>query len=279
MKLLLALCWFSVCAFGWGREGHKLIASMAEARLSPKALEAVRELLGDGVRLADISTCADDFRSYARLRSKDDPAAVVPDHCLLSGDQIMAEFAESAGWHYVNIPIPADTDHRDAVLQKACASDCVTAQIHRFAAQLADKSQSPQKRAIALLYLTHLVADLHQPLHAVDRNRDEGGNLVFVLYNGRAIRLHSFWDTAVVLRLGTVEPKGNVDHGHKTPESWAWEGYDISRKIYKKIPTDTSEQKPFMLSGGYIHDAERIARERLFAGAVRLADVLNGALS
>ncbi len=42
--------------WSWGRIGHRVAAEMAEARLTSRALAAIRDLLGPGVSLADIST-------------------------------------------------------------------------------------------------------------------------------------------------------------------------------------------------------------------------------
>ena len=65
-------------ALGWGRLGHRVAGAVAEARLSPAARAAVRELLEPGESLADASTWADEHRRD------------VPD---------------SGPWHYVNVPI------------------------------------------------------------------------------------------------------------------------------------------------------------------------------
>src|SRR5688500_17103245 len=57
-----------------------------------------------------------------------------------------------------------------------------------------------EKRVEALKFVVHLVADLHQPLHCVDRNGDRRGNkrLVFFLDRRKADPLHYVWDTALV---------------------------------------------------------------------------------
>ncbi len=46
----------------WGRTGHRVSAIMAESRLTPTALAAVRSLLESGKSLADASTWADEQR-------------------------------------------------------------------------------------------------------------------------------------------------------------------------------------------------------------------------
>ena len=73
---LLVLILVPGSAWSWGRIGHRVSARMAEARLTPAALAAVRHLLGPGVTLADVSLWADSQRE-------------VPD---------------SGPWHHLSIP-------------------------------------------------------------------------------------------------------------------------------------------------------------------------------
>src|SRR5512139_924436 len=134
-------------SFGWGRDGHQVIANLAQSRLSPQARKGVAALL-HGATPASVSTYADNYRN---------------------------NHPETARWHFVNIPLgdghynPA----RDCV--PSPQGDCIIAAIDRFSAILADPSRPQDERAEALKFLVHLVADLHQPLHATNNN-DRGGN-------------------------------------------------------------------------------------------------------
>lgn len=49
-------------ASGWGQDGHRITAEIAERNLTPKALARVRKILGEET-LAEISTWADEIRS------------------------------------------------------------------------------------------------------------------------------------------------------------------------------------------------------------------------
>ena len=63
----------------------------------------------------------------------------------------------------------------------------------------------PERRAIALAWLFHLVGDIHQPLHTaqlftVDYPQgDRGGNeiCVRVTQTGQPLDLHRFWDGVI----------------------------------------------------------------------------------
>lgn len=52
-------------------------------------------------------------------------------------------------------------------------------------------------RDFALRMVTHLVGDMSQPLHLTGRAR--GGNDVWVQFEGRKARLHSVWDSQILL--------------------------------------------------------------------------------
>jgi nuclease S1 len=46
----------------------------------------------------------------------------------------------------------------------------------------------------------HFVGDLHQPLHAVERDHDKGGNDVEVTFFGQKTSLHSPWNVGLIQR-------------------------------------------------------------------------------
>lgn len=287
LRLSILLCLFAASALSWGTRGHRLIAEFAEKRLAaryPKVLNKVVELLGPGVSLAAIASCADSIRDF--VRDKEKPDAMFPDNCLLTRAQAIAQFPNTASWHFVNIPVPASGDpaaHPDSVVEQACAlgAPCIITQIREFSARLKNKKLPPESRALALMFLVHLVADIHQPLHSVDRNKDRGGNLVWVKLGGQVTRLHSLWDTVLLEKIDPATIGGRIDTSHKTAKSWAWESYDRARlTAYKNVPVRPSaEDNPIVLQDpDYRVEAEQVIRERLHAASLRLTDLLVSAL-
>ena len=146
------------------------------------------------------------------MQSQDDLDSAIANACYWP-DTIRDEpaWAWSAPLHYVNIARAANGYDR----ARDCPDDlCVTEGISRYAAELA-RGESPdaepdssaptgQWRTFALL--CHLVADLHQPLHAGFAD-DRGGNLVEVEYHGELLNLHRFWDSALAAeRLPADQP-------------------------------------------------------------------------
>jgi hypothetical protein len=189
-------------SFGWGNDGHEIVALVAESILkkeSPDALAQVRALLKkdkDDLTDRDIAsraTWADAFReSSPEARNA------------------------TRQWHFVDI------DFQKADMEAACfgnprveglpsegaPDDCVVNKIEEFKAALANSEMPVKERILALKFLLHFVGDVHQPLHAItrvdpDTNQDDhGGNCVGIL-RGHAtvpVRLHSYWDTTLVRR-------------------------------------------------------------------------------
>src|ERR1700748_2902487 len=97
MRKRLVCAWLATSSqlYGWGTEGHSLVARLAAARLKPKAAAQVAGILGPGVTLASIASWADTVRSQRR---------------------------ETAPWHFMNIPI--DKPHLD-VKRDCPENNCV----------------------------------------------------------------------------------------------------------------------------------------------------------
>lgn len=154
----------------WGRQGHHIVAGLAQAQLTPEARKEIDRLLAlePGETLVSISTWADEHRTPA-----------------------------TAAWHYVNFPRNSCT--YDA--ERDCPDGkCVVAAIDKQLAIL-KFDVSDEKRLRALKYLVHLVADVHQPLHAGYLD-DRGGNTYQLQAFMRGTNLHSLWDTGMIAQLG-----------------------------------------------------------------------------
>jgi hypothetical protein len=258
---ILWIAWTVQPAVGWGREGHVIISMIAERRLTPSARAQVQELLGNAT-LWDVANWADDVR-------KDRP--------------------ETRTWHYVNIPVGSESYDP---LRDVHEGSNILIQLQRWESVLADRSAAPEQRLEALKWVVHLVGDLSQPLHCVTRD-DRGGNTRLVHWQdqGRAINLHLAWDVNIVTHLlDTDKPsvyasaldariaradRQNWEKGDFI--DWANEGYQIAVEVvYRDVPPDGP---PPRLGDEYIDRAAPVAAMQLQKAAVRLAFVLNRALS
>ncbi|HXC63210.1 MAG TPA: S1/P1 nuclease, partial [bacterium] len=99
---------------------------------------------------------------------------------------------ETAPFHFVNTPFTGDGSQ--ASIASACGANCILTELDKQIVILDDKKADPGLRMQALLWVVHLVGDVHQPLHCAD-NGDRGGNTVGVFVGGRVENLHSAWDT------------------------------------------------------------------------------------
>jgi nuclease S1 len=261
----------SVPVAAWGPQGHRLVAQIAEGRLSPVARQNIRWLL-DGGSLADVASWA---------------------------DEQVDELRQTGPWHYVNIPNQAtryDRD-RDCPRQPGVRAgtradrwrDCIVDRILYNEAQLMDVALDRADRATALKFLVHLVGDIHQPFHGLADER--GGNDIPVTLFGSAncgegsrtapCNLHGVWDSGLMAhrRLsdqrylaaleGLVQSRARREIGG-TPADWAQESRDIARAALLRPNADAGET----YYAAYIG----VIDERLAVAGVRLAQLLNSNL-
>jgi hypothetical protein len=238
----------------WWDLGHRIVARLAETRLTPRARAAVHQIL-EGQSLADASVWADNIKNY---RHDADPL------------------------HYINIPL-ADTVY---VPQRHCPTGrCIIAAIENDRRLLADRATPPAARAEALRFLIHFMGDLHQPLHVGD-DHDRGGNDRAVTLLGHPTNLHKVWDGEMIDSLGLTQEsyfrylrKRMASLDIKAIErgsvaDWAMEGHRIAvLDVYGKLPSDGR------IGRGYLAARRPIIDRQLIAAGVRLAAVLNQALA
>ena len=242
-------------AFAWGPEGHQIVAGIAARELTQKARAEVGALLGGDAR-----------------------AMMVLDSSW--ADEIRDQRPETSSWHYVNIELGSGGDQPGRDCPRG---DCVVAQMVRDFALLADPRPSRAQKKEALLFLIHLTADLHQPLHAADRH-DKGGNDLTVRLRGKPLSLHQVWDRDVVSALGydseriaadidarlTPGQKAELEGG--TPADWANESLGVAaREIYAQVPPSGR----ITLAPDYPRREMNLTRLQLTRAGLRLAAMLN----
>jgi uncharacterized RmlC-like cupin family protein len=248
--LLSSMCW------GWGREGHQIIATVAEEHLNETTKVMIQSLIGNN-HLYSIAAWA---------------------------DEIQRERPETGPWHYVNIPLhsPGYDAQRDCSPPRSC----VVEKIRKFSRILVDKSASREQRAEALKFLVHFVADIHQPLHAVKEAK--GGNDLRVQFMdsnrcGRySCNLHGVWDTSMILYTGLkraeylerlesrIKAQNLAKLAGGTPEQWANESLQVARKVWV--------QNGANLDDTYFNDNSKHVDQQMALAGLRLAALLNSTL-
>jgi len=262
----------TVTVDGWGPQGHRLVAIVAENHLTPVARKSVQGLLGDE-SLADVAVWADEY---------------------LQGNN------QTSYWHYVNIPVDArgyDRD-RDCPRQPGVSAggrgdawrDCVVDRVRYNQERVANRTLDRADRAIALKFLVHLIGDLHQPFHALGVER--GGNGIRVSVFGSPTcgypdgtrfpcNLHALWDSELIAhrKLRDREYAAELERqiaqrrwsASGTAVDWAMESHALARAALLPERGEANEA----------YYRAQIARidERLARGGLRLARALNDALA
>lgn len=260
LRTLLAVLLLLVplAAQAWGQVGHRTVAALAQERLSPKALLAVRELLADEpeASLPSVAVWADEVREG------------------------LPEYRWTVPLHWVNF-VPGQCTYQR---ERNCGDGlCVVGAIERFRGELTDLSLPRERRATALKFLVHFVGDIHQPLHA-GYVRDRGGNDFQISYRREGWNLHSVWDTLLIqsTKLDWPDYTRRVERismaqssrralARTEPMQWAEESCRISqaRDFY---PARREIRR------GYIEAMRPIAEQRIKLAGERLARLLNETL-
>jgi len=280
------LCWSDV-TFAWSARGHSMVGDIATRFLTPATTLAVADLLRDDL-LADGKPSG---------RATLGQVASWPDELRATPEQ-----RATGVYHYDDIPICGVPDRKLYCPDGKCA----TAWIAKQLAILEDKSRPKLARNEALKWITHLVGDLHQPLHASDHD-DKGGNDVKIMFFGKRAEdpvegrtqspynLHTAWDRLIPYKM--VDERGGYDKfladlpSAATRKAWevgnidAWaaESFVLARDfLYPALPTnfvcDKAITDVLPLGQDYDRPASEIAATQLRKAGVRLAKVLNDAL-
>jgi hypothetical protein len=283
--VVLLLCWAFAApqyAWAWGSDGHRLIAQLAYARLSPSARAEIDRL---------VSTDAAAPSPGCPITSIE--SASTWSDCV----RAIRSYANQSPWHYDNIPVCETAPPFD------CADgNCATAAIGRAERTLANRRATDQQRVRALARLVHFVGDIHQPLHAAD-NGDRGGNDDRVIYlreanfrtdsgQSRPNNLHGVWDTPLLITALAGDGRADVERqvaafagawAQSDARDWAGESHRIAVEfIYARWPEPLRcgqrASVSVVIDEGYVADATPIIREQIAKASVRLSMVLERAL-
>lgn len=246
---VFSLLWPCRPGFGWGREGHQIVALIAEHYMTGKARAKASELL-NGSTIDSNASWADDYR-------RDHP--------------------ETGPWHYIDIPL-ADSS---IDLSKECPNaDCVVVKTEQFVAVLRDPKADRRAKAEALKYVVHFIGDLHQPLHDEDDN-DKGGNTRHVIFDGRPdntglLEHINPSPKALAAELESrITPEDREKWVRGSIEDWALEGHRLAQSVaYEDLPNTN----PASISPAYERQADPAIELQLEKAEVRLAHVLDHAL-
>jgi hypothetical protein len=194
-------------------------------------------------------------------------------------------------WHYIDYAFSAD----NTPLKNLVDTDNGVWALEKIKPIVSNEKANPSERARFLAFLTHIVSDLHQPLHAASRisakypDGDKGGNLYLIrlgVTNLKSKNLHSLWDSGVgafdsaptpenintlAHTLTALYPEKNYEAQVKdlNPVSWSMESNQLATTV---VYTTPENQMP---SPNYVESSKRISEERVVLAGYRLAALLN----
>jgi hypothetical protein len=313
-SILLALS--PTFLLAWGGIGHMAVANVAYQKMTPAVRTRVRDLLKlnpdyanwekqipagtsaeehDRMIFVMASVWADDIKGEPRYSDDGTDGGNTPGAAQTPQNIGYSDLLRHKYWHFVDTPFSPDQTPLPAIPEPNAET-----QIVAFRAALAS-SEPDEVKSYDLVWLLHMVGDIHQPLHSVTRvtrtapKGDAGGNRV-KLFGNAVYNLHSYWDDlpgleckfcsdkvqcvnrATVLS-GTL-PSVSAKSAHNLDTAaWVREGFDLARtKVYRN-PIGVEDQPYTIVPGSqYDREAYELALKRIAIAGERLALVLNNEL-
>lgn len=301
-SLFAALCVGSGCsppACAWNDFGHMTVAAVAWPHLTPATRARVGTLLRlnpDYARwVAGIPAAQHPLTAFLRAATWADAikheAGYIddgerPDAAAAAASSGYQDLREHRYWHYIDVPFSADGTPLPAVPEPNAAT-----QIADFRRALANPRVPAALKSYDLVWLMHLVGDLHQPLHAVSRfsralpTGDLGGNHIRLCAPPCHEDLHVFWDEALgqgtprqALAVAAALPRPAAQRVADTQiADWVAESGALARRVVYAPPIG-SGTGPYRLTPAYRARVRQVAAQRVALAGRRLAALLNRAL-
>ncbi len=310
-RVLFAIAAFVVAAapptYAWHGKGHMGVAFVAYQLLTPTIRTRVDDLLtrnpSINVWRDRVSTAPEDQRKQLIFML----AAVWPDDIKQDSnftDNNDTVTGPRAGrnigykdklrhryWHFVDRPFSDDGTGLESA-PMANAQERI-----ELLRQTLGSTAKDGVKSYDLVWLEHLVGDVHQPLHCTSRfsaafpHGDRGGNSVKLVAGcaecGGAQELHGFWDgfvgetnraTVAASFAETLAAADAAAAAVADVDRWTADSFDLARaKTYVNPPIGVTAG-PFDITSGYRADALAVAKTQIALAGARLANLINANL-
>jgi hypothetical protein len=190
-------------------------------------------------------------------------------------------------WHYIDEPFSPD-----GTAMKQPVPPNARTQITLFRTTLTSPTANDDVKSYDLVWLLHLVGDVHQPLHCTSRfdkqqpNGDQGGNLVSLCKLPCKDELHVLWDdllgiqtdpNAAIKRASTLATPDPILSAIADEATWIAESLQAAEHSVYIAPIEVGPG-PFTVNAKYKKQAQALAVKRVALAGARLANLLNDAL-
>lgn len=247
-------CMQSLPVFGWGQEGHRIIAKIAYDNLSGKARKTVDKTLGKQGMIY-WSNWPDEIKS----------------------DTIYAESIRD-GWHYQDFAGGmSDSLVLDALVHYPTEGGNMFRALDSLKQVLKDKKGDVH----TLRFFVHISSDKYCPMHLAHMD-DKGGNAVRMAWFSKNTNtnLHAVWDTKLIESQGY----SYTEYAEKLELEYAWLKKDILAMSEEELVlrnyhfTEAIYEYQQTWDGNtyhYIYRWHTPMEEQLYIAGIRLAKALN----
>jgi len=291
----------------WFNGGHMIVAYIAYRNLTPELRSRIDELLKQNDMYAEwtMNVAAKDRPLVAFVKAatwadciKD--AKCKPGYTSDGGNVPPGSPADAqnigyddklvhAYWHFVDLPFSAGAPGQPPKTPNALS------QIVLFT-QAIGTSESDNVKSYDVVWLEHLVGDIHQPLHAISRftanhpNGDAGGNFVRFCEKPCRDELHAYWDGLLGddLTIAQVRKKGDqllkagkpAAASDLSAKDWAQASFDLAKQYVYAPPIgdDSTAALSPRPDDKYAAKAKSIAESQVRLAGYRLAALLEANL-
>jgi len=304
LAIMMAFTLSAMSARAWGPDGHMVVAAAAWKKLTPEVQKEAARLLQmnpsydswiSGISAAErdeiafimAATWPDEIKGNRNYKNDGEHPPAGPQSSQNIG---YSDMLQHRYWHFYDTPFSPDS----TPLGKPDPVNALT-QIQLFTAAIKTTTDDSIK-SYDLVWLIHIVGDVHQPLHATTRfdaqdpKGDEGGNRIIICSVPPASadskcssELHGFWDDVPGVNRGPESartqtatlPAPGATATDADPTHWIDESFLAAKESAYANPPIGVGDGPFVLTPAYRSKASSVVQARLALAAARLADLLN----
>ncbi len=275
---ILILFTTSTDSYALGKLGHKLVCQLAFDHLPKGKQQTIMQLL------KSIPPKHQQAINKYNYQAKHQAISFANSCTWADAIKKNPTYDKYKSWHYFNI-----ARNSTKISHEQCKQDCLLKAIDVHQDQLAIE-QDIWKKTQALMFLSHWIGDIHQPLH-VSYASDKGGNHIKIkrLPSTKCNNLHWLWDDCLlshdkpklaklVQKLAKQWKKSPIKQWQQNETTtWATESLKLIRTpefSYCKLDNAgfcyQTKSKQVVLSEKYLESYGPVLHHRILQAAVRL---------